>query len=542
MKNIKIIILGLIIILAIFLRFWQIDKYPAGFNADEASYAYNAYSLIETGKDEFGNSWPVYFVSFGDYKPGGTTYFMLPFVKLFGLNETAARLPSLMAGVFSVFLIYLFVQELFGVITISLLSALFLAISPWHIHFSRGAWETNIATTFLLLGTYLFLKGLKNSKFFVFSVIAYSISIYTYHTPRIVIPLLGLFLVSIYRKQLIKNLKWVMISGVVGFLILLPFLLSSFSPAVTARFSGVGVFADTGPIWQVNFQRGEHSNPNSIISKLFHNKLISYGLRIGQNYLSHFDGIFLFVLGDRINRSNPPDMGEMYLFDAIFVLMGIYFLFKNRPKYGKIVLAWLLIAPLASSMTFQSPTALRAHNMIIPLIIISAYGCYYLSLLIKEKFPKILHITYYILLIAFMVWNISYYLHQYYVHYPKAYPEAWEYGLKDLVRYLEPIKSKYDKIYVTEKYDQPYIIFLFYLHYSPNSFQKEAILTQRDKFGFSTVRDFDKYHFELIDWEKLKREKNILVCGTSVEIPETAKVIKTINFLNNEPALKCAEI
>ena len=168
------IYLIIIVALAAFLRFWQIDKYPHGFNADEASYAYNAYSLISTGKDEFGHPWPIHLESFADYKPAGTAYLMLPFIKVFGLNELAARLPSLIFGVLSVLLIYLLVQELFSIPYFSLISAFFLAISPWHIHFSRGAWETNLATTFLLLGTYFFFKGLSYPKFFVFSIISLS--------------------------------------------------------------------------------------------------------------------------------------------------------------------------------------------------------------------------------------------------------------------------------------------------------------------------------------------------------------------------------
>lgn len=536
----KFLLLGIILI-GILLRFWQIDKYPTGFNADEAAYAYNAYSLIETGKDEFGNPWPVHFISFGDYKPGGTTYLMLPFVKIFGLNEIAVRLPSLLAGVFSIFIIYLFVQELFGVTAISLLAALFLAISPWHIQFSRGAWETNIATTFLLLGLYLFMVGIRKEKYLLFSVLAFAISIYTYHTPRVVIPILGLFLLIKFNKILTKNFKWVIISVIFGLLIMSPFLFSFFGPAVSARFSGVGIFADTGPFWQVNELRGEHSNPNSLPAKIFHNRPVAYGLRIMQNWISHFEGNFLFVNGDNNMRSNIPNMGEMYFFDLIFVLSGLYFLTKNKTDNKSLIYIWLIVAPLAASLTFQSPNALRANNLVIPLIILSAYGCYYLSLSIKEKLPKIFLITYYLLLIPFMIWNIFYYLNQYYVYYPRTSADAWEYGIKDLVRYLEPIKSRYDKIYVTEKYDQPYIIFLFYLKYPSDIFQKEAVLTPRDNFGFSTVRDFDKYHFELINWDKIGNNTNILVCGTSEEIPPNANIIKTLYFPNGEPAFICAQ-
>ena len=548
------IFLFLIILLAAILRFWQIDKYPAGFNADEASYGYNAYSLILTGKDEHGESWPIHLKSFADYKPAGTAYLAIPFIKLFGLREISVRLPSLLTGVASVLIIFLLVQELFGSSSLSLLTALFLAISPWHIHFSRGAWETNLATTFMLLGIWLFFKGLKKPKFFVFSILSLVSSMYTYHTPRVVIPLLGAFLVIFFRKQLFKHLKWVVVCALIGMILITPLALSFFGPAGSARFSGVSVFSDVGPVWQVNRLRGEHLDMTALPARILHNRPIIYALRIAQNWLSHFDGTFLFILGDGIKRSNSPDMGELYLFDLVFILAGVYFSMKFRPKNYLFVFFWLLVAPMAASLTFQSPNALRAHNMVIPLIIISSYGFYHLVISIKEKLSSKLFVdclpakalaTAGCLLFAVVIsWNFADCLHQYFVHYPKRYPEAWEYGLKELVDYVWPIRNNYDKVYVTEQYDQPYIIFLFYLKYPPEKFQQEVVLTPRGKFGFSTVRDLENIHFENINWDDFrKREKeDLLICGTDEEIPDQVKIIKEIYFLNGKPAFQCVKI
>ena len=134
----------------------------------------------------------------------------------------------------------------------------------------------------------------------------------------------------------------------------------------------------------------------------------------------------------------------------------------------------------------------------------------------------------------------SRYLYSYYYLYSFRNPEAWEDGVKELAGYLEPIKSNYQKIYVTEQYDQPYILFLFYTKYPPAKFQKQAVLTPRDRFGFSTIRDLDNYHFDFIDWDKLKREENVLICGTIKEIPENAKIIKEIKFRNGSIAYRCA--
>jgi 4-amino-4-deoxy-L-arabinose transferase-like glycosyltransferase len=546
MRNKIIIFLSLIFLFAFGLRFWQIGQYPAGLNADEASYGYNAYSLVLTGKDEHGESWPIHLKSFADYKPAGTAYIVLPFVKLFGLSVKTIRFPSVLAGAASVLLVFLLVRELFSSSRLALLTSFFLAISPWHLHFSRGAWETNLGTTFMLLGAWLFFKGLKNAKYFPLSIINFAFSMYTYHAPRVVIPLLGFFLLVFCRKKLFKYSKWLIVAALIGAILITPLLLSFLGPAGLARFSGLSIFADIGPLWWVNRARGEHANPFSISAFALHNRLVAYSFEFLQNYLNHFDGVFLFILGDKVKRSNPPDMGQMYLFDLIFLIFGFYFLFRKRPKNWQIPLAWLFLAPIPAALTFQTPSALRAHKMIIPLIIISAYGCYNLILFLRKRLPKLLYCNIAILLIAiFIFWNTAYYLHQYYLHYPKAYPEAWEYGYQELVDYLWPIRNDFSKVYVTEQYDQPYIIFLFYLKYPPEKFQQEVKLTPRDKFGFSTVREFDNFHFEYVDWEGLKTKSNALVCGTDEEIPdetENVNIIKEIYFLNGEPAFQCAKI
>jgi 4-amino-4-deoxy-L-arabinose transferase-like glycosyltransferase len=153
-----------IIILAAVLRLVVLDKYPVGINSDEAALGYNAYSIIKTGKDEYGEFLPMAFKSFGDYKPGLYVYFTIPFVALLGLNEWAVRLPSALLGIGTVYLIFLLSQRLFNSRGVSLLASLMLAISPWHLHFSRGGWETNAATFGIVLGVWGWLKALENPK------------------------------------------------------------------------------------------------------------------------------------------------------------------------------------------------------------------------------------------------------------------------------------------------------------------------------------------------------------------------------------------
>lgn len=538
--NMRRYILLSIIILAAFLRFFRLSDYPA-FNADEAAIGYNAYSLIRTGNDEHGNPWPIHFQSFNDYKPGLYFYLVIPFVKFLGLNEWAVRLPGATLGVLTVLAVYLLVNELFKekkiIIShqsLAIISGFMLAISPWHIHFSRGGWEVNAATFFITAGVWLFLKGQKNKIFLLFSALVFVLSLYTYHAARIVVPLLVLGLLLIYRKDLRRNIKGYLVSGLIGLIILAPLFKNLAGPAGVSRAAGVGLFADTGPLARINEQRGEHTDFTSFTAKALHNKLTNYSLAFLENWSDHFWGEFLFLSGDEIQRNKVPETGVLYLFDLIFILVGLYAIAKQPRGWG-LILLWLVVAPFAAALTFQSPHALRAHNMVIPLIVIGAFGFGCLIAWLEEKNLKFgIWILVFAIALSFMR-----YVHMYWVHMAKEYPFSSQYGVKELVAFIKEKEGDYRKVIVTDRYDQPYILFLFYLRYSPEQFQKEHVLTLRDQFGFSTVSNFDKYEFRDIDFDRVKPENpNSLIVGTNEDIPDEANIIKKIYFPNGEVAFK----
>ena len=376
----KYIPLFLILILATVLRVWNISGSPSGLNADEAALGYNAYSLMLTGKDEHGHPWPVNLESFGDFKPAGYAYILIPFVKIFGLTEFAVRLPSVIFGVLGVLGIYLLTYELLSTWPIALSTALMLTISPWHLHFSRGAWEVNVSTTFIVYGLWFIVKWLKSPKFIYLALSTWhlALAMYFYQSSRIIAPLLGLGVLIMYFKNFKENIKQSVSAFILLFILLIPLLFSIIKSDATSRLSGVGLLADTGPTERSKELRIQHGDLNSIPSKLLHNRPVLYGLRFMQNYLDHFDGNFLFVNGDVIERSKVPTMGLFYLTDFIFLAFGIVYLLRTKhlAPSTNIIWLWLLISPIASAMTFQTPHALRAFNMVIPMTIIISTGVY----------------------------------------------------------------------------------------------------------------------------------------------------------------------
>jgi len=532
----------LILLVAFILRFWRLGDYPA-LNADEAAIGYNAYSLIETGKDEHGNSWPIHFQSFNDYKPGLYVYLVLPFIKFFGLNEWSVRIPGAFFGVLTVWLVYLLIKELFAnqkdqlinsnYHLLATVSAFMLAISPWHIHFSRGGWEVGVATFFMVLGLYLFLKGIKNNlPLLMLSAVSFALSLYTYHAARVVVPLLGLGLTFNYRNLIGKNFKSIALAALVGLVAILPLIKDLTKSDVASRAAGVGLFADTGPLSRINEQRGEHVDLTSPLAIILHNKVANYGLAFLENLSEHFQGEFLFLSGEAIQRNKVPEVGQMYVFAFPLLLIGFWLIFKN-PKGWGIILWWIVIAPTAAALTFQSPHALRSQNMVIPLEIVSAFGLTFLLGKISQLRTKKLKYLLFTIFSILILWNFSKYIDSYWRHMSRALVYSSQYGVKELAKYIENNNEGYENILITDRYDQPYILMLFYLKYSPSDFQNDHVLTPRDNFGFSTVRTFGKFKFKEINWDiDQPLFPNSLIAGTDEEIPDEANIIEEIYGTN----------
>ena len=540
-RKIWIILLS-IVLLGAFLRFYLLGKIPASLDWDEASIGDNAYSLLKTSSDEYGNRFPLSIRSFNDYKPPLYVYATIPSIALFGKNEFAIRFPSAFVGTLSILATFLLIQQLLNFrreknslhyCIIALLISFLLAVSPWHLHFSRGGWEVNAATTFLLLGLVLFFEALKKPKYFIFCSLALVASLYTYHSMRIIIPILGLSLLLLYFPTLKSSGKYIVISLIAGFILLLPLAGQMLSPSGQSRFTGVSVFADSGPLWEALELRHDHPGPLAVA---FHNRYVAYSLRFAKNYFSHYSPRFLFITGDEIARSHVPGMGQLLLVTLPFFYLGLFELFGKPTRSQFFLLFWLIVAPLAAALTFQSPHALRAQNMSIPLSIITAYGLYELINKLQKNKPspakerarvRFIPLIVFVLITMCFLYDFSRYLHQYYVHYPNESPVAWQGGFEDLLSYINPIQNQYDQIIISDTYDQPYIITAFFLKYPPDKFQKEIVLEPRDKFGFSTVRHFGNFSFRHIEGEDFAKPRTLVVTTTE-SAPPGATLKKTI--------------
>lgn len=545
----------LILLLAFILRFYKLGQVPISLEWDEVALGYDAYSILQTGKDQFGKLFPLTFRSLDDYKPPIYEYATVPSVALFGLNEFGVRFPSALFGTLTVLITYWLVKTIFsafstpGVYKLSLVAAFLLAISPWHLQFSRAAFEVNISVFVTVAAVTAFLAGLKNHKFFLFSAFLFGLDLFSYHSTRVVSPLLLLSLFLIFNRQLPDRKKVFGFLAIYGvfFLMFLPIL---FSSDAQIRFKATNIFNPGARYLEERDLEKEFLDKRTQdksagfegAGKIFHNQRLIYTdyetlkKALGK-YLSHFDFEYLFIKGDA-PLHHAPGFGLLYLWELPFLLLGlVYILKKGLNRYTLILPIWLLLGPLPTAVTREAPHAVRSE-LILPMFqIFTAVGiCKVFEAIKKES--KWVWLPVIVIAMLVLIVNNAYYLHQYYVHTNFELSNKWLYGRKEAAEFTELNKANYDKVIVSMQVDMPYIFWLFYTKYPPQQYLASGGTVSG---GFEDGRNhFDKYEFRNFDYNHLPHDQKLLLVGVPKSFPPDANILKTIYYLDGTEALKIA--
>ncbi|MGB9883156.1 MAG: ArnT family glycosyltransferase, partial [Microgenomates group bacterium] len=490
-KDKTIILVFLISILSVFLFLFKINQMP--LNADEASNAYDAYSILKTGKDQYGNFLPLRFVSFGDYKLPLLTYLAIPWIKFLGLNELAIRLVNLPFVFLFPIIVYLLVNDFFQNKIIALISAFLVAFSPGIQLLAKQAHEGYLTAFFLTVSFYFFIKSIKSKSiiYYPLFIINFLLTLFGYHSSRLWI---GFFLLSIiyfiYKK--IFNLKHLILFLTTIFI----FLITDFYYKPT-RVTNLLFFNNQGFISKTKELQNEAK------SRFFYNEIVVGLKEILNQYLIYFSPQFLVIEGDKNYRFGFPGISPITYVEYLFLFIGLYYLFKNKEKWRYLILAIFLFAPLSGSLTWAGQSITRTIFIFIPILIISAYGFYNFLRQKNYFFSLLISILY--LIFLFYSWEFYFY------HYPKRaiVIRSWQAGYKELTQYIKENYQNFDRFYITKKNGQPYIFLLFYLKYPPEKYQKIAKLSSPDEYGFGQINEFNKFYFEL--WPIKEKNKYVVV-------------------------------
>jgi 4-amino-4-deoxy-L-arabinose transferase-like glycosyltransferase len=509
----RITLLLAVIVLGSILRFYQLGSNPPSLSWDEASLGYNAYSILKSGKDEFGERYPLSrFIAFGDYKPPGYIYASVPSIWLLGLNEFSIRLPSVLAGIIMMVFTYLLTKELFGSSKISLLAAFIFSISPWSLQMSRAAYESNLAACFNLVGIYFFLRSRRFGWNILVTMLCFMLAFYTFNANRIIEPLLFIAFSGYYWRSTLSHWKWFIVAGVLGVLMLVPSISFLQSRESKLRFEEVTIFNNLDPVKLSNSRIAYDGN--SFSANIMHNRRILFTIDFLKHYTDNFTGRFLFTHGDGNPRLSIQQLGELYMWELPFFVIGVLYLLLYKKFYAIPLLLWMLIAPIPAATARETPHALRILSILPTYQIFIAYGIYRITKVFNKDNAKLLSSS---VVAVLLIMNTFYYLHTYYIHYPSDYSGEWQYGYREMVRYVAEHQNEYDQIFVTPALGRPYIYFAFYNQYSPDTFLKLK-KADRDWYGFWTVTDIGNIHFSFDNLPKASGK--ILIVTTPGSMPE----------------------
>lgn len=547
------VILLVILLAASILRFWNLSKVPVSLFGDELDAGYQAYSILHTGRDYYGNFMPIHFHSLAEWRTPLYIYSIVPTVAIFGISPLGVRLPAAIFGVLGVLTSYFLIKEIFKNEKLALVTAFVIGFSPWHIQYSRAGFEVTQLLFFLLLGLLLFFKSLKDGKYLWLSMTSFALTPWVYSTAKLFTPILLLFLLLVWWRDIFGFSKKYLIYAIIALIVVgSPIAFSTVFGGGAQRFDYIGIFTDpvieseVGTARSVDaMARGEKGvglNP-TLLDRVVHNKFTFVGNNLITNYLQPFSFDFLFNKGDPNPRHSIHEMGEFYKIEAIALILGLILFFssKNYPSKTKLLIAfWILAGVIPASFTRDGGNhATRLILILPPLIFLVAFGIY--------RMPKLLWLFYAPLFLLCFI----FYQHNYWVHNPTYSERWWHAGFKEAIRGVKEIDKDYDKVVISTRSEPPWIFFAAWYQYPPDLWQKnfpignDVVLS-----GFGKVSHIDKFYFGspeggLYDWGKVidsktlymasAKEVNVNLIMEPERTPNDLKLIKSIAFPSGEP-------
>lgn len=484
-QNPSLVIL-LILAFGFWVRIYVIDLVPPSLHVDEVDVGYQAYSLLKTGRDYFGNFLPLHIHSFTDWCTPLYFYLTIPFVAILGLNPWAVRLVSVFAGTLSIFLVYLTVKKIWPERVVALLSALLFAIAPWHLVLSRTAFWTPLLLTLFFAGLYFFLAGLEKPIMLFLAALFFGLTLFTYSTAKFFIPffLLGIF--YIFRKRLIKFRGKILIGSLAIFFVFGAVMAKEILLGYGGeRFKIISIFTDTNSISPALHARflSTWASPDFFLFSLhpgtlapvFYNQATTLVKNFFGNYLAAFSPEYLFIRGDINSRHSVPGFGVFYWLEAITIPLGFLFFHSRRlsEETKKMVFFWLFLSPVPAALTRDGAGHTQRLFFFLPVMeIFSAIGIWSVCLkLIKKPTGKIMLAIFF----SFFTYNVLSFAYSYRFIYPVQTAREWHDGYRQLFAALNKIESRLDKIIIGVN-TEPVMPFLgFYGKVNPQEFQKREM-------------------------------------------------------------------
>jgi 4-amino-4-deoxy-L-arabinose transferase-like glycosyltransferase len=360
-----------IVAVAVFFRFNNLNVTPPGLWPDEAANGVDALKALDSGDFKI-------FYPDNNGREGLFINIQAVSIKFLGATPLALRFVSAVIGVLTIIGLYLLTRHLFNW-QIAAIASFFMAISSWHVIFSRIGFRA-IFLPFILVWAFFFLwRGMRSGKlkeFFVAGLIG-GMGFYTYFSFRIA-PLIVFVVFLNYwshikahyehhkyettRNQMLRGFALMFLTILIMVLPLMFYFYTQPGDFLKRDGRPISVFAQENPLKEFS---------TSIVRTL---------------------GMFNFS-GDYNQRHNVPG-GAPQLSTLMGILFALGFIkelihwIRRKPGHFSTIhtflFSWFFIMLLPGFLSTEAPHALRTIGVIPVVMIFSALGFWWIITLVMR--------------------------------------------------------------------------------------------------------------------------------------------------------------
>jgi 4-amino-4-deoxy-L-arabinose transferase-like glycosyltransferase len=350
MNRIEALLLA-ISLLVVAAYFAGIPKNPPGFFIDEASIAYNAHTISREGRDEHGQTFPLYFRAFGEYKSPVYIYLLAALFRFTGPSVFVARMLSAVVGLIAALLLGLLAARITQRRWAGLLVFVVALLTPWMFEISRLVFEVSIFPA-LLSGFLLLLYKASRREEWSWRIavglgVLLGLMTYTYAIGRVLAPLFALGLAFFFTR---RRWRGVVLTWVVFGVMLLPLTV------FTVRHPGA---------LGERFKYVSYIKPGDSRSEIV--------FRFIKNYARDFSPSSWLIAGDPEPRHHLPGMGSLLAGVVILGVLGLVLVLLRyrREAWWRFVLYGLAVSAIPASLTLDHFHTLRLMGLPVFLLVLA---------------------------------------------------------------------------------------------------------------------------------------------------------------------------
>lgn len=463
-----VLIWGVILLLALFLRLYGLDLNPVGITHDEElKQIINAKSLAVTSSSVPGIAAGIFTQNphciWGDCVYGELeSYILIPWMWIFPLGLVLSKIPFVFGSILLVLATGKLFENFSKKAAVGMIVGLFVAINPWAIYFGRTAYTQFISILAYILGAYFFTRpNHHKSNLILGSLLSFVASLF-YFGAKPILPLIIIWGISYNLLRFkIQNFKFIVL-----FILLLSVIIGGYFIILSNSYAGI------------RFREVEN---------------VGLSLRF-EKFIGFFSPTSLFLSGQRVSDdAYISGFGFYYLIDVLFLFFGLIAIFKNFNNALFIILIVIIsVLPSAFKTSEANLYSVRA-GLAYPLISgIIGWGCYYFFNKISIVRRKYIFKSFLAMTTGVYFLFLAYFLILYWYKLPRIQVGHWFFHERVLANYVTRVQSKNDKkiIVITARPDEIFNTYVFYggIYNNKNSIKEINNLYLLQNFEYKGVK------------------------------------------------------